>query len=310
MFKPQDFIEKKILEIKKEVGEGKAVVACSGGVDSTTCAVLAKKAIGNRVLAVYIDDGFRRLGEPEKVLSLLKKLGVKNKLIKAERIFFDKLKGIKDAEEKRKVFREIFYDILNDVVEKEGAEFLIQGTIAADIKETVKGIKTQHNVLQQAGVDMKKYKFKIIEPLKELYKNDVRKVAKSLGLPDEIVNKMPFPGPGLLIRVLGEVTPEKVEIVRKGTEIVERETRRIKHFQSFVALMSDKATGILNGKRNYGYVMVIRIVSSQDAMKAKAMEIPFSLLKRISSKILREIPQVSRCLYDITDKPPATIEFE
>ncbi|MEM5853247.1 MAG: glutamine-hydrolyzing GMP synthase [Candidatus Aenigmatarchaeota archaeon] len=310
MFKPQDFIEKKILEIKKEVGEGKAVVACSGGVDSTTCAVLAKKAIGNRVLAVYIDDGFRRLGEPEKVLSLLKKLGVKNKLIKAERIFFDKLKGIKDAEEKRKVFREIFYDILNDVVEKEGAEFLIQGTIAADIKETVKGIKTQHNVLQQAGVDMKKYKFKIIEPLKELYKNDVRKVAKSLGLPDEIVNKMPFPGPGLLIRVLGEVTPEKVEIVRKGTEIVERETRRIKHFQSFVALLSDKATGILNGKRNYGYVMVIRIVSSQDAMKAKAMEIPFSLLKRISSKILREIPQVSRCLYDITDKPPATIEFE
>lgn len=310
VFAPNKFINQKILEIKQLIGEEKAIIACSGGVDSTTCAILAKKAIGEKLLAVYIDDGFRRLNEPEKVLSILEKLKIKTKFVNAKEDFFKALKGITDPEEKRKVFRKVFYETLGKVAKEEKARFLIQGTIAADIVETIKGIKTQHNVLEQLGINTEEYGFKIIEPLKELYKPQVRIIAKALKLPKEIVYKMPFPGPGLMIRVLGEVTPEKVEIVRKATDIVEKETRKIKSFQSFAVLLNDKATGIINGKRNYGYVIVIRIVSSKNAITAKASNIPFNTLKRISNIILREMPEVSRCLYDITDKPPATIEFE
>lgn len=310
VFDPNKFINKKILEIKQLIGEEKAIVACSGGVDSTTCAALVKKAIGEKLLAIYIDDGFRRLNEPEKVLSILERLKIKARLIDAKENFFNALKGITDPEEKRKIFRKVFYETLGKIAKEEGASFLIQGTIAADIIETVKGIKTQHNVLEQLGINPEEYGFKIIEPLKELYKPQVRMVAKALKLPKEIVYKMPFPGPGLMIRVLGEVTPEKVEIVRKATDIIEKETRKIKSFQSFAVLLNDKATGIINGKRNYGYIIVIRIVSSKDAITAKSLNISYNILKKISKRIFKEIPEVSRCLYDITDKPPATIEFE
>lgn len=310
VFNPNKFIDQKILEIKQLIGEEKAIIAYSGGVDSTTCAALVKKAIGEKLLAIYIDDGFRRLNEPEKVLSILERLKIKARLIDAKEDFFNALKGIIDPEEKRKIFRKVFYETLGKIAKEERAKFLIQGTIAADIIETIKGIKTQHNVLEQLGINPEEYGFRIIEPLKELYKPQVRMVARALKLPKEIVYKMPFPGPGLMIRVLGEVTPEKIEIVRKATNIVEKETRKIKSFQSFAVLLNDKATGIINGKRNYGYIIVIRIVSSKDAVTAKALNVSYSTLKRISNKILKEIPEVSRCLYDITDKPPATIEFE
>lgn len=310
VFDPEKFINQKILEIKQLIGEEKAIAACSGGVDSTTCVILAKKAIGEKLLAIYINDGFRRLNESEKVLSFLEKLKIKTRLIDAKEDFFKALKGIVDPEEKRKIFRKTFYEILGKTAKEEGAKFLIQGTIAADVIETVKGIKTQHNVLEQIGINPEEFGFKIIEPLRELYKPQVRMVARALKLPKEIVYKMPFPGPGLMIRTLGEVTPEKVEIVRKATDIVEKEIKNIKSFQSFAVVLNDKATGIINNERNYGYIIVIRIVSSKDAITAKALNVSFKTLKKISNKILKGIPEVCRCLYDITDKPPATIEFE
>lgn len=310
VFDPEKFINQKILEIKQLIGEEKAIAACSGGVDSTTCIVLAKKAIGEKLLAIYINDGFRRLNESEKVLSFLEKLKIKTRLIDAKEDFFKALKGIVDPEEKRKIFRKTFYEILGKTAKEEEAKFLIQGTIAADVIETVKGIKTQHNVLEQIGINPEEFGFKIIEPLRELYKPQVRMVARALKLPKEIVYKMPFPGPGLMIRTLGEVTPEKVEIVRKATDIVEKEIKNIKSFQSFAVVLNDKATGIINNERNYGYIIVIRIVSSKDAITAKALNVSFKTLKKISNKILKGIPEVCRCLYDITDKPPATIEFE
>ncbi len=306
----KSFIERKVKEIREIVGREKAIVACSGGVDSTTCAILAKRAIGDKLIAVYIDDGFRREGEPERVLKLLKELGLRVKIVEARDEFFKALAGIKDAEAKRKAYREVFYSVLAKVAKEEKARFLIQGTIAADVAETTKGIKTQHNVLEQVGIDPARYGFKLIEPLRELYKHEVREVARSLGLPSEISEQMPFPGPGLSIRVVGEVTPERIEIVRRATRIVEEELKNIDCFQAFAVLLSDKATGIKDGKRVYGNIIVIRVVDSRDALTAKAKEIPFETLRRISERITSELPSVVRCLYEITDKPPATIEFE
>jgi GMP synthase (glutamine-hydrolysing) len=174
----------------------------------------------------------------------------------------------------------------------------------------VKGIKSQHNVLKQIGIDSEVYGYKILEPLRELFKPDVRKVARELGLPREVSERMPFPGPALSLRVLGEVTPEKVSIVRKATEIVEEETKELGTFQNFAVLHNDKATGIKMGRRIYGNIITVRIVESEDAVTAKAGQVSYAVLMRISERITGEIPSVVRCLYDITDKPPATIEFE
>jgi GMP synthase (glutamine-hydrolysing) len=303
-------VEEKIREIREKVGKEKAITACSGGVDSTTCAMLGFKAIGKNSITIFIDDGLRRNGEPEEVISTLTELGLNPKLINAKEEFFKALEGLTDAEEKRKAFREKFYSLLGRVAKEERVSFLIQGTIAADVVETVGGIKTQHNILEQIGIDPARYGFKLIEPLKELYKPEVRLVARELGLPARISEKMPFPGPGLAIRVVGEVTPERVEILRKAASIVEEESMGIEAFQRFAVLLSDKATGIKEGKRVYGDIIVVRIVESKDAITAKAISVPHELLKRICDRITREIPTVVRCLYDITDKPPATIEFE
>ena len=310
MFDPKSFIEKCLDNIRVRIKDEKVVSACSGGVDSMTCTALVHKVVGEKLLAVFIDDGLRREEEPEFVVNTLKNLDINTRYVDAKEEFFEVLRGKTDAEEKRKAFREKFYRKLGEIVKEENARLLVQGTIAADIKETVQGIKTQHNVLEQIGIDPKTYGYEIIEPLKELYKPEVRMVARELGLPAEVSERMPFPGPALSIRVLGEVTPEKIEILKKATKIVEEETKDLDAFQRFAVLHSDKATGVKEGKRVYGNIITVRVIESKDAITAKAKQIPYEKLDRISKRITGEIPSVVRCLVDVTDKPPATIEFE
>lgn len=310
MLNVREFIEKSLKEIRETVREHKVISACSGGVDSTTTTFLVHKAVGEKLIAVFVDDGLRREGEPEFVVKVLKDLRIKARFVEAKEEFFKALKGKTDAEEKRKAFRDTFYKTLGKVAKEEKVKFIAQGTIKADILETVKGIKTQHNVLEQIGINPEIYGYSILEPLKELYKPEVRMVARELGLPTEISERMPFPGPALSIRVLGEVTPDKVAILRKATEIVEEETRNLGTFQNFAVLHNDKATGIKNGERVYGNIITVRVVVSEDAVTAQAKQVPYEILERISEKITNEIPSVVRCLYDVTHKPPATIEFE
>jgi GMP synthase (glutamine-hydrolysing) len=311
-FDAKEYIESKLSDIRKVLRpeeSDKVLAACSGGVDSTVSAVLVARALGRPIRAVYIDDGLRRKGEPERVLSVLNELGLSAFIYDAKKDVLEALKGKIDAEEKRKAFRDAFYTVLGRIIREIGAEYLVQGTIAADIVETVGGIKTQHNVLEELGI-ADKYGFKLIEPIKDLYKPQVRMLARELGLPAEICDRKPFPGPGLAVRIVGEVTWEKLELLRRVTEIVEEETSDIESFQSFAVLLDMKATGIRDGKRVYGYIVALRIVSSEDAMRAKFVEVPHERLRRISTRIVSEVPEVSRVLYDITDKPPATIEFE
>ncbi len=310
MFNAKKFVENSLKDIRKSVDESKVISACSGGVDSTVTTALVYKAIGNKLVAVFIDDGLRREGEPEFVIRTLKKLGIRTKFVDAKKDFFAVFKGKTDAEEKRKAFRDKFYKTLGKVAREEKIAFIAQGTIKADVIETVGGIKSQHNVLEQIGINPEIYGYKILEPLRELFKPDVRKVARELCLPEEISERMPFPGPALSLRVLGEVTPEKVAIVRKATKIVEEETRKLGSFQNFAVLHNDKATGIKKGKRVYGNIITVRIVDSDDAVTAEARHVPYEILMRISERMTEEIPSVVRCLYDITDKPPSTIEFE
>jgi GMP synthase (glutamine-hydrolysing) len=310
VFEAKKFVENSMKDIQKSVGESRVISACSGGVDSTVTTFLVHEAVGDKLVAVFIDDGLRREGEPEFVVKTLKSLNIKTKLVDAKAEFFAIFKGKTDAEEKRKAFRDKFYKTLGKAAREEQIEFIAQGTIKADVIETVGGIKSQHNVLEQIGINPEIYGYKILEPLRELFKPDVRKVARELGLPKEISERMPFPGPALSLRVLGEVTPERVAVVRKATEIVEEETKKLGTFQNFAVLHSDKATGIKEGKRVYGNIITVRIVDSQDAVTAKARQVPYNVLMRISERITSEIPSVVRCLYDITDKPPATIEFE
>lgn len=310
MFDTKEFIEISLKEIKQTVGESRVISACSGGVDSTVATFLVHRAVGEKLTAIFIDDGLRREGEPEFVMQTLTSLGIKGKYIDARKEFFQVFKGKTDAEEKRKAFRDMFYKTLGKAAKEEEIKFIVQGTIKADVMETVQGIKSQHNVLSQIGINPEKYGYEILEPLRELFKPDVRNVARQLGLPKEISERMPFPGPALSLRVLGEVTPEKIAIVRKATEIVEKETTGLGTFQNFAVLHNDRATGIKNGKRVYGNIITIRIVESTDAVTATAKQVPYSILMRISKRITEENPTVVRCLYDLTDKPPSTIEFE
>lgn len=309
---PKKFIEFKIKEIKNYVGLEKAVVAVSGGVDSVTCTSLARRAIGKNLNAVFIDDGLMRENEGKSVKKALAKVGINLRIVNAQKEFFSGLKGIEDPEEKRKAFRETFYQTLGKITKENRAKFLIQGTIAEDILETRGGIKTQHNVLTQIGINPKKYGFGVIEPLKQLYKPQVRKVAKALGLPKEIFTRRGFPGPGLATRIVGEVTPERTAIVRKATKIVEEEVNLKnfpKLFQAFAVLLKDKGTGVKEGKRTFGEIIIIRSIDGEDAITVKATQVPWKILQRIQEKITRKIPSVVRICYELTPKPPATIEY-
>jgi len=304
------FVETQIEEIRKTVGKGKAISALSGGVDSATCTVLAHRALGSQLKSVLIDHGLMRAGEPQDVAKIFAGLGITVDIADWKKPYFAALKGKEDPEEKRKAFRYAFYSSFGKEVLKSKATFLIQGTIAADIIETQKGVKTQHNILEQIGIDPEKgFGFKVVEPLKELFKHEVRLVAKEVGLPEKIYNRMPFPGPALATRIIGEVTPERVDLVRAATVIVEEEVAPLKPFQAFAVLLADRGTGMVDGKRTFGHIVIIRSVESRDAMTAEPSPIPFDILVKMSQRITKEIPQVSRVAYELTSKPPATIEY-
>jgi len=304
------FIEEKIKEIKETVGKEKAISALSGGVDSSTCTLLAHRALGEKLRVIFIDDGLMRENESADVKEIFSGLGIQVNIIDAQEEFFEALKGKFDPEEKRKAFRNIFYTIFGNEVLKSEAKFLVQGTIAADIIETKGGVKTQHNILEQIGIDPEKgYGFKTVEPLKEIFKHQVREVAEELGLPEKIYKRMPFPGPGLATRVVGEANPERIEMVRKATCIVEEEVKALRPFQAFAVLLTDKGTGIEEGARKFGEIIIIRSVESKDAMTAEPTQIPWEILQKMSRRITDEIPFVTRVAYEITSKPPATIEY-
>ncbi len=308
-FGPVKFVNEKTIELEKKTEDKKVLVATSGGVDSMVCATLAFKAIKERLIVLYLDNGLMRQGETEEVNSFFAKMGVELQVWDVKEKFFESLKGKTDPEEKRIAFRDVFYKTLRQAIKSYSAEFLIQGTIAADIVETQKGIKTQHNVLSQIGINPANYGLRILEPLKELFKPQVRLVAKQLGLPKKVYERRPFPGPALATRIIGEVVPEKVEKVRIATAIVEDMIKEQSVFQVLAVLFNDRATGNIGGKRIYGDIIAIRAVESKDAMTAVPFKIPWTKLEKIRDRILAEVPGVVKVLYDVTPKPPSTIEY-
>jgi GMP synthase (glutamine-hydrolysing) len=397
-FDPKDFVEKQVKAIKNVVGGERALIAVSGGVDSTTCAVLTYRALKDNLLCVTLDTAFMREGEPEKVTHALSQppLNLPMKVVKVQERFLSEMKGLRDAEEKRKKFRETFYMVLSETAEQEGCRFLVQGTIQADIVETKGGVKTQHNVLEQIGISTKElYGFQVIEPVVSLYKGEVRKVARYLGVPTELSERQPFPGPALSVRVVGEIKPDKLETLKKATAITEQQFAKHSPSQYFAAIIDnlekpsdhfvvhiqeaatrflnvpkrylnvkvfeDKATGVEGGKRRYGeiaaitaqtpegqvhqapiknlvmlqtkiitenpqftrilytiretskkqpYVLSLRAIQTSDFLTAEVSDIPWATLSETAEKILEKCPNVSTVCYDVTPKPPATIEME
>ncbi len=304
MVKPEKFIPKAIDRIKNEI-EGRAIIALSGGVDSSVCAELAYRAIGEKLHPIYIDTGLMRKGETERIAHIFSHMNLH--IVFAKDRFLGALKGITDPEEKRKAIGETFIRVFEEEAKELQAEYLIQGTIYPDRIESEGGIKSHHNVGGLPSVvDFKK----IVEPIDDLYKDEVREVAWALEMPEEICERMPFPGPGLAVRVLGEVTEEKVEATREANAIVEEELLdRFCPWQTYAALIG-KGTGVKGDIRAYGWIMAVRAVGSRDGMTAEALELPWDVLRHIQSRITSEIPSVVRVVYDITPKPPATIEFE
>ncbi len=397
-FDPQKYVEDVIADISKKIGNEKALVAVSGGVDSCTCAVLVQKAIGKDLVCVLLDDAFMRQGEPEHVAETLSRppLNVAIKIIDVRDRFLTAMKGLLDAEEKRKAFRETFYTVLNETAEKETCGVLVQGTIRADVIETVRGLKTQHNVLEQIGINpLQTFGLKVVEPLLPLLKGEVRAVARHIGLPNEFAERQPFPGPGLSIRTVGEIQLEKLDTIKKVTAIVEKELEKYRPGQYFAIILDNKeesqqalvlrvqettarllnvpsrnvqvkvyasrATGIEGGKRRYGnvigirvwtmdgeihqaamrkimflqeritaenpgvtrvfyavresdeqspYVVGIRSIETTDFLTAKVSDIPWETLNSIGGNVIKECPNIAAAYYDVTPKPPATIEME
>jgi GMP synthase (glutamine-hydrolysing) len=397
-FEPKEFVKEQVKAIQKTIGKEKTLIAVSGGVDSSTCAVLTNRAIGNNLICIMLDDGFMREGEPERVTQLLSQppLNLPMRVVNVRSRFLLAMKGLRDAEEKRKVFRQTFYEALGETAKKEKCSFLVQGTIAADIKETTEGIKTQHNVLEQMGINpLKHFGFKVVEPLTSLYKEQVRMVARYLRVPKEISERQPFPGPGLSVRVVGEIKADKLKILKKATSIAEeklaphnpsqyfavvvdnvetpmRSSQR--HIQETVArslnipsrnikvkVFFDKATGMKGGRRIYGniaclriqtangklhrpsievlralqtkivtenpsytrvfyvigegekkqpYTVALRAIRTVDFLTAEVSHIPWVTLNEIAEKILDACPRVMDVCYDVTPKPPATVEME
>jgi GMP synthase (glutamine-hydrolysing) len=398
-FDPAEFVDKQVQEIRNVLGSERALVAVSGGVDSCTSATLVHRAIGENLLCVMLDDAFMRVGEPEKVAAMLFKppLKLPIKILNVQERFLEEMRELRDAEEKRKVFRETFYRVLSETAQREGIRYLVQGTILADIIETAGGVKTQHNVLSQIGINPReRYGFLIVEPLATLFKGQVREVARYLGLPQEISERQPFPGPGLSVRVVGEIRRDKLDTVKVATAIAEEklaphapsqyfaviidnvedashdsqilqiqklvaENLKIPRDQVKVTVFDDKATGIREGNRVYGdvacvrvmnkegeihqapvsdiivlqskilrenptftrvfyvagqkpqrqpYVVAARAIVTTDFLTAKVSEIPWKTLNEIAQNILSACSNVSAVCYDVTPKPPATVEME
>ena len=306
----QRFISEKVKEIKNAVGSGTAINALSGGVDSSTVTMLGYKALGRRLKTVFIQNGLMRQDEPQRVAGLFKKFGVKVEIIDARKEFFAALKGITDPEEKREAITQTFYKkVFGRIVEKSGAKFLLQGTILTDVDETIAGIKRQHNVFEQLGIDPQKaFGYRILEPLIQLRKDGVRKVGRALGLPNKVFNRIPFPGPALSARVIGEVTPKRIETVRKATAIVERLLKGTKAFQYMAILHADRVTGMRGGRRDFGQQIEIRCWDSIDARVATPTKLSFTTLQKLADQIIRSVPGIVSITYNIAPKPPSTIE--
>jgi GMP synthase (glutamine-hydrolysing) len=397
-FVPKEFVKEQVKQIKEVIGRERALIAVSGGVDSSTCAVLTHQAIGDNLICIMLDDAFMREGESERVSQLLSQppLGLPMQVVNVQNRFLRAMKGLRDAEEKRKAFRETFYKVLGETAKKEGCGILVQGTIAADIKETTQGIKTQHNVLEQMGINpLKQFGFKVVEPLASLYKGQVRMVARYLGIPKEISERQPFPGPGLSVRVVGEIKADKLKTLKKATTIAEEKLTQHNPSQYFAVIMDnietpqhtsrrhiqeivarslnipsrnievkvflDKATGMKGGRRIYGnivclkirtangklhrpsietlkslqtkiihenpsytrvfymisereqkqpYTIALRAIRTVDFLTAEVSDLPWTTLNEIAEKILEACPNVADVCYDVTPKPPATVEME
>ncbi len=307
---PSQFINEKVNEIKSIVGNGTAINALSGGVDSSVVTMLGHQALGKNLKTVFIDNGLMREGEPAQVAGFFKKLGVEVAVVDARNEFFSALKGITNPEEKREAITQTFYkNVFGKIVRESGAKYLLQGTILTDVDETVAGIKRQHNVFEQLGIDPQAaFGYRIIEPLIQLRKEGVRKTGQALGLPSESFDRIPFPGPALSARVIGEATPERIETVRKATAVVERLLKNTGAFQYLAILHEDRMTGMRDGKRDFGQQIEIRCWDSKDARIATPTKLPFEMLEKLVNGILQEVPGIVSVTYNIATKPPSTIE--
>ncbi|MCL2334725.1 MAG: glutamine-hydrolyzing GMP synthase [Endomicrobia bacterium] len=314
----KSYIVDEVKRIKEQVGSGKVLCALSGGVDSSVASFMLHKAIGKKLICVYVDHGLQKLGETERVRKIFgKKFGKNLILVDAKKLFLSKLKGVTDPEQKRKIIGHTFIEVFDREAKKlKGIDFLLQGTIYPDVIESVsiKGakspIKSHHNV----GGLPEKMKMKLVEPLKFLFKDEVRVLGRELGIPDEIIDRQPFPGPGLAVRCLGDITEEKLRILKEADDIVTQEIRKAglyeKIWQSFAIILPVKTVGVMGDARTYEHVIVLRAVNSEDAMTADWVKLPYDLLGRISSRIINEVKGANRVVYDISNKPPATIEWE
>jgi len=315
---PKKFIESKVEEIKEKVGNRKVACALSGGVDSTVAAVLVKEAVKDNLICIHVDTGLMRKNESKKVLKLFSEnLNLNVHFVDARDKFLAKLKGIENPEVKRKIIGELFIRIFEDEVRKFGnVEFLVQGTLYPDIVESgsfsknTSVIKTHHNV----GGIPEDHNFTIIEPLRDLFKDEVRKIGKELNIPEDFVKRHPFPGPGLAVRIIGEVTEDRLNLLREADYIFIEELEKHNLYdsvwQAFAVLLPIRSVGVMGDERSYGYTIVLRAVSSIDGMTADWAKLDFDFLKVVSNRIINEIKGVNRVVYDVTSKPPATIEWE
>ena len=307
MLSPKEFIEDAVQKIKDQIGDEKAIIALSGGVDSSVCSVLVQEAIGDNLTAIFVDHGLLREGEVEQVTNTFKDR-LNFKFVDASDEFMDALAGYDDPEDKRKIIGKVFIDVFEREAEKADAKYLVQGTIAPDWIETKGEIKSHHNLALPSGMVLE-----LCEPIRDLYKDEVREIGVELGLPNTTVYRQPFPGPGLGVRVVGALTRENVEICRKANKIVcdEVEARGINEqvWQYFAVLTDTKVTGVKGDQRDFGYLVVVRIVNSIDAMTASVAELPWEVIQTISQRITSEISEVTHVALSISDKPPATIEF-
>ena len=305
----QKFIDEQVKLIQTQVKDDKVLLALSGGVDSSVVAALLIKAIGKQLVCVHVNHGLLRKGEPEQVVEVFKKNMGANLIYKdASKLFLDKLKGVTDPETKRKIIGKVFIDVFaNEAKKLKGVKFLAQGTIYPDILES-KGIKAHHNV----GGLPKDLDFKLVEPIKYLYKDEVRVVGEALGLPKSMVYRQPFPGPGLGVRCVGAITKDRLNALKEADAIVREEIEKlkVKPWQYFCVIPDMKSTGVKDGKRYMGWAAVIRAINTKDAVTAKSYEIPYKTLYKIRDRIIKEVPGINRVLWDMSDKPVSTIEWE
>ena len=306
----EQFIKEKVNMIRSAVGDRIAINALSGGVDSSTVTMLGQQALGGNLKTCFIENGLMRESEPEMVANLFRKLGVTVEIIDAREEFLAALKGITDPEEKREAITQTFYkSVFGRIVRESQARYLLQGTILTDVDETVAGIKRQHNVFEQLGIDPQEaFGYRIIEPLIQLRKDGVRKVGSALGLPPGLFDRIPFPGPALAARIIGEVTNERLKTVRKATTIVENILKDTGAFQYMAILHEDRVTGMVGGKREFGQQIEIRCWDSVDARTATPTHLSFEMLTKLADEIIRQVPGIVSVTYNLAPKPPSTIE--